>query len=205
MKTAVRSYEQLKKDLELKYELPVSADWSAAADFLYLLKEYVQALRPEYIVECSSGVSSLILGRCCQLNQRGRVISLENAEQYAQQTKENISRFGLSGRVKVLHAPLETCKINNSEYQWYGLHQLPRNRIDMLVIDGPPGFIQKNSRFPALPLLYDLLADKSLVLLDDAARDDEKEIVSLWLDQFPDIEHQYINTERGCSVLKIHK
>ncbi|MES9855801.1 MAG: hypothetical protein ABW166_04240 [Sedimenticola sp.] len=40
----------------------------------------------------------------------------------------------------------------------------------MLVIDGPSGFIQKHSRYPALPLLFDKLSNNGMVFLDDAAR-----------------------------------
>ena len=75
----------------------------------------------------------------------------------------------------------------------------------MLVIDGPPGFIQKHSRFPALPLLFDKMADQSIIFMDDAAREDEKEIVSMWLEMNDGISHEYIETERGCSVFNIDK
>ena len=73
----------------------------------------------------------------------------------------------------------------------------------MLVIDGPSGFIQKHSRFPALPVLFDRLAKNSIIFLDDAAREDEKEIVAMW--ENTGIEHEYIETERGCSIFKVNK
>jgi len=75
----------------------------------------------------------------------------------------------------------------------------------MLVIDGPPGFIQKNSRYPALPLLFDKLSKQSSVFLDDAGREDEKELVAQWQAEFSGVEHEYLEFERGCSVLKINK
>ena len=70
----------------------------------------------------------------------------------------------------------------------------------MLVIDGPPGFIQKNARYPALPLLFDKLSEDCVIFLDDAARHDEKEIVDLWLNEHPELEHRFFDTERGCSI-----
>ena len=75
----------------------------------------------------------------------------------------------------------------------------------MLVIDGPPGFIQKHSRYPALPLLFSQLANNCVIFLDDAGREDEKEIIDLWNNEYQNIRHEYIETERGCSVLFINK
>jgi hypothetical protein len=75
----------------------------------------------------------------------------------------------------------------------------------MLVIDGPSGFIQKNSRYPALPLLYSRLSDGCRVFLDDAARPEEQEIVSLWQTRFPNLEVETVAASRGCAVLTIHK
>jgi hypothetical protein len=74
--------------------------------------------------------------------------------------------------------------------------------IDLLIIDGPPGFIQKHSRYPALPLLNKQLAKDCVVFLDDAARDDEQEMVRRWLKTYPEFHADYIANERGCYVLK---
>ena len=40
-----------------------------------------------------------------------------------------------------------------------------------------------------------------MIFMDDAARDDEREIVELWLAEHPELEHRFVDTERGCSVL----
>ena len=72
----------------------------------------------------------------------------------------------------------------------------------MLVIDGPSGFIQKNSRYPAMPVLFDRFSKGCEIYLDDAGRVDEKEIVECWLNEYSDLKHMFIDNERGCSVLK---
>ena len=201
----MESYRLLQEQLQLKYELPVTPDWSAAADFLFLIKEHCLRARPGTIVECSSGLTTLTLARCCQLNNHGQVFSLENGEIYAEQTRNNLIRFELGDYARVIHAPLEETLINNDHYQWYRTDELPELSIDMLVIDGPPGFIQKHSRFPALPVLFDRLADQAIVFMDDAARQQEKEIIAMWLAMNSHLEHEYIDTDRGCSILMIHK
>ena len=71
-----------------------------------------------------------------------------------------------------------------------------------LVIDGPPGQIQKISRYPALPVLHKYLADEVVILMDDAARADEKTIVDMWTHEFPEFEHEYRSAEKGASILR---
>jgi len=201
----MQTYQQLQKELDFNEELPVTADWSAAADFLFLIKEYCLKDKPEVIVECSSGLTSLTLAKCCQINGAGKVYSLENGKAYADASQLNLNNAGLAEYANIIHAPLEPVTINDNKYDWYTLSEMPDLSIDMLVIDGPPGFIQKHSRFPAIPLLINKLSDQSRVFLDDAGRDEEKELVAMWLEMYPFIEHEYIETERGCSILKINK
>lgn len=201
----MQTYQQLQKDLGYEKELPVTLDWSAAADFLFLIKEFCQKVKPEIIVECSSGLTTLTLAKCCQMNEKGQVFSLENGNEYAVQSRLNLENFSVDSQASIIHAPLQQVSVNDRNYDWYELKNLPDLKIDMLVIDGPPGFIQKHSRFPALPLLFDRMADKSIVFLDDAAREEEKELVDMWLSMYSEVEHEYIETERGCSVLRINK
>jgi len=143
-----------------------------------------------------------VLSRCCQLNQSGHVYSLENGEEFVTQTSQQLDEFLLSDCSDVIYAPLRDVKLNGEAFQWYDPGELPKVKIDLLVIDGPPGFLQKHSRYPALPLLYDLLAKHCVIFLDDAAREDEQELVSRWLKAYPEFRSEYIENERGCFVLK---
>lgn len=195
-------YQTLEKSLGLEKALPVTENWSAAADFLLLLGDYCLQHRPKTILECSSGTSSLVLSRCCQLNQYGHVYSLENGEAFVEQTQQQLDDFSLSGYADIIHAPLIDHHVDGERFQWYDLKILTVRDIDLLVIDGPPGFIQKHSRFPALPLLNHLLAEHCTVYLDDAAREDEQEIVKRWLLMYPEFQAEYIENERGCFILK---
>ena len=199
------NYDLLRDKLKFSKDLPFTPDWSAAADFLTIIAEHCLKARPTTIIECSSGLSTLILARCCQLNQQGKVFSLENGAEYAQRTRQQLKAFELEEYATVLDAPLEDIKLNGKNYLWYRRELLPTETIDMLVIDGPPGFIQKNSRYPALPLLFNQLSNNSSIFLDDAAREDEKEIINLWKNEYRNIKHEYIETERGCSVLRINE
>jgi len=198
----VLSYQSLEKALGLDKALPVTEHWSAAPDFLELITDHCLQNRPHVIVECSSGTSSLVLSRCCQLNRVGHVYSLEDGEEFVTRTSQQLNDFILSEYCDVIHAPLQDVRLDSEIFKWYALNDLPKVKIDMLVIDGPPGFLQKFSRYPALPMLKERLGEHCTVFLDDAARDDEQELVKRWLKQSPDFQAEYIENERGCFILK---
>lgn len=200
--SSAASYQRLEKLLGFESSLPVTEDWSAAADYLTVISDYCTNNKPETIVECSSGTSSLVLSRCCQLNQSGHVYSLENGRQFVDQTQQQLNSFSLTEYCDVLHAPLKDVEIEGDDFQWYDLSDFSVTEIEVLSIDGPPGFIQKHSRYPALPLLYPHLAEQCVVFLDDAARDDEQDIVERWLKEYPEFQAEYIENERGCFILR---
>jgi len=198
----VPSYLSLEKKLGFDKALPVTEHWSAAPDFLALISDYSLQNKPQVIVECSSGTSSLVLSQCCKLNQSGHVYSLENGDEFAMKTVRQLEDFMLADCCDVIHAPLRETALVDEHFQWYALDDLPDITIDLLVIDGPPGFLQKHSRYPALPMLAERLAEHCAVFLDDAARDDEQALVRRWLAAYPDFQAEYIENERGCFILK---
>lgn len=195
------SYDAIVEQLDLSQPLPVTPNWSAAADFLQLLLDHCLENPPVQIIECSSGVTTLVLAACCRLTGRGWVVSLENGAEYAEQFRQALHELDLDGYARVIHAPLRQYRIGNEHYAWYSLDELPAMQAEMLVIDGPPGFLQRHSRYPALPLLTDRISADCTVFLDDAAREDEQQLVRRWLNQQPGWVHRFIDTERGCSVL----
>jgi len=184
------TYPLLEERLKFKQSLPIDEHWSAASDFLSIIADYCLREKPKTIVECSSGVTSLVLSQCCKLNQCGQVYSLENGKDYVRQTQRQLKDFSLSEYCNVLHAPLQEVPLEAELYQWYSLTDFPDLEIDLLVIDGPPGFLQKQSRFPALPILADKLAKKCTIFLDDAAREDEKELIQRWLEMYPEFKFE---------------
>ena len=110
----------------------------------------------------------------------------------------------LEASATVVHSPLIAYDLAGKRVRWYETSGIPESaRIDMFVIDGPPAKdnYDTESRFPALPLLYSRLSDGATVILNDAAREGEKQIVQEWLSCFPDLHHQYLDLEKGASLL----
>ncbi len=200
-KRAAPGYADLACRLGLEAPLAHDPKWSAAPDFLALLAEHVELTRPDTILECSSGASTVVLAAACRMQGQGHVHSLENGPEFAAATRRELARHGLATWATVLDAPLIPITLEGRAFQWYETAALPPAPIQMLVIDGPPGFLQPHSRYPALPRLMDRLAPACTVLLDDAARPDEQELVALWLTRHPDFRLDYIHTDRGCARL----
>jgi len=126
------------------------------------------------ILECGSGVSTVMLGLMTQGSGRP-VWSLENDPRWADIVESELSRWSC-GHVRVVRAPL----VDRGEFAWYAAapEELPES-ITLLVIDGPPAFT-KGGRRGALHEVGRRLAPGAVVILDDAQREGEMEAWRDW-------------------------
>ena len=197
----LQSLLSLERLLDLPKALPATRGWAGSPDFLLSLAEEVLAHAPDTIMECGSGVSTLVAARCAELNGRGHVYSLEHDPAYAAQTRGLLSKHGLSGRATVIEAPLVECSDGS---RWYSAAALPADLpgIDLLVVDGPPGTIGRLARYPALRQLRDRMNAAFTVLVDDADRDDEREMIRRWRAEDTMLDEVRLTAEKGLVVLR---
>lgn len=191
----------LERLLDLPQALPALRGWAGSPDFLLRVAQTARALRPDTVLECSSGVSTVVLARCLQLQGHGHVYSLEHEAEYAEKTRRLLDEHGLTSFATVVHAPL----VQHGGYSpWYDESKLPSNLppVDLLVIDGPPAALAEQARYPALPRLIDRLAPAVTVMLDDAGRPDELALVKRWLQQWPAFKSDYLPLEKGLAILQ---
>lgn len=190
----------LERRLALSKALPPMRGWAGSPDFLLNLAEELLEEHPQTVLECSSGVSTVVTARCMQLNGRGHVYSLEHDAKYAEKTRLLLRQHGLSDWATVLHAPLSS----DVGSPWYSLSALPRDLppVQVLVVDGPPADVAPLARYPALPKLMPLLDRTFTVFMDDADREAEMEIVTKWLQEFPELLQTRVPCEKGLAVLR---
>jgi predicted O-methyltransferase YrrM len=189
--------------IDIRHPLPTMRGWPVSPDFVKLLISLILDEKPETIVETGSGVSSIVAGYCLEINGRGTLVSYDHDKKYADVSSKNIESHGLEKVVSVVHAPLREIKVRDDSFTWYDPRCITvQNKIDLLVIDGPPGHLQRMARYPALPLFFDRLSDHAIVLLDDASREDEKENVERWLKEYGCFECEYVETETGAAILR---
>jgi predicted O-methyltransferase YrrM len=148
------------------------------AGLVSICNEIVHGRRTS-IVECGSGVSTVVLARL--LRQRGaggRVIALEHDADWAQLVNELLAQDQLSEFGRVVLAPLE------GEPAWYSLGSLTElpSTIDLLIVDGPPADRPGNGlrRAPALSILEPRLSETAVVYLDDINRPGEQSVLEGW-------------------------
>lgn len=188
-----------------KFPLPDTRGWAASPDLLKKLVEVIYSEKPKFVVEAGSGVSSLIIAYCLKQIGRGKVVCLDHEPKYAKITEDLISFHGLEDVAKVVHAPLTQIEINGNRWLWYDTEFLEIDEpVDLFVIDGPPWDTQKLARYPALPLLFEYLRDKSTIILDDGARNEEKEIVKIWEKELDYISYDFLSLEKGAFLIKKH-
>jgi predicted O-methyltransferase YrrM len=189
--------------LPMRHPLPPMRGWAISPDFGILLIAEILKKKPQLVLELGSGVSTLLIAYCLENIGHGRVVSFDHDLNYCEKSRGRIRDHKLGNIAEVVHAPLDEIQLNQGNWDWYDIaHVDPDTKIDLLVIDGPPGQIQDISRYPALPLLHEYLSDDIVILLDDAARTDEKTIVEMWTREFPEFEPEYIPAEKGAAVLR---
>ncbi|MCY3836239.1 MAG: class I SAM-dependent methyltransferase [Anaerolineaceae bacterium] len=197
----------LQENLAFQEALPRVGGFAAADDFLALIARTVQYLHqhrsPLHILEMGSGISTLVLAQTlCQLNA-GRLLSLEHSERFALRTQGWLTQMNLNDHGAVLHAPLKPCPTELGAPQWYDLRCLPEGmQFHLLVIDGPPAWLNRNARTPTLPLLAARMAPHAIIVLDDHHRRGERKSVQKWLSDFPQLQWTSLATKKGTAILQ---
>jgi hypothetical protein len=190
-------------DLKPRVSIPATRNWAGSPDFLLHIVGYMIAHKPNCVVECSSGVSTIVIARTLEINGVGHVFSLEHDPKFAEKTRNELKRHGLESYATVIDAPLTKIKINNSDWLWYSVASLPEILIDVVVVDGSPMNVQSLVRYPALPCLYSRMQKSAAIFLDDFNRPDETEIVNRWTKEFPVFKADFLSAEKGICYLNL--
>jgi Methyltransferase domain len=157
--------------------LPWTSGSMRPAGLVTVCNEIVHGSRTR-IVECGSGLSTVVLARLLRERGEGALVALEHDSHWAALVEEQLRREDLGEIARVHYAPL------GGEPPWYDLHagdRLP-DKVDLLIVDGPPAFDPRhgNRRAPALSWFKDRLVDGATVILDDIDREGEREVLSGW-------------------------
>jgi len=188
-------------DTRPKTGLPPTRFFSASPDLLRTLHQLIRERKPNLVLECGSGVSTIVMAYAMKENGIGKVLSLEHLDVYKSLTDDFAAEHGVSDWIDVIHAPLHSMTIEGNEWMWYSIDTLPPGEIDILLVDGPPSWVGPKARYPAVPALDDRLAVDALVVLDDYQRQDEHEIAELWMAEHPEWSCSVIGHEKGTAMI----
>ena len=186
--------QQLFALLKFSAPIPPTRSWAASPDLLLTIADLVRTRKPRLVVELGSGVSTLIVAKA----GARRVISMDNSAEFAEKTREMLKAHKVRG-VEVRVAPL---KSHASGVDWYDTAKLKDlKKIDMLIIDGPPGSKNPDARKPALKELLAKLSPNVVVVIDDVNRIGERQLAEAFAKALPRHTLSILNHEKGTAVI----
>ena len=152
--------------------------FAATIEYLSEVAKFA-ATTSDPILECGSGLTTILLGLLA--GRRGiETWSLEHIPEWRTRVSGLLERAGIRGPGLCL-APLK----NYGDFAWYDppLGDMPRN-FGLVICDGPPGDTP-GGRYGLLPILGERLSKGSVILLDDATRPGEAEVLRRWQAEAP--------------------
>lgn len=178
------------------HALPHLGSWKADTGFLHRIIDMIEELQPQTVVELGAGASTLVCAKALARNGGGRLISYDQHAGFAEATADWVASQGVTAELR--HAPLRGT-VPGWQGQWYELSELPE-RIDLLIIDGPPWTVHPYIR-GAAESLFDRLSPGAVVLLDDAARPGERIVARRWRERHPDmVFHRLPGSTKGTLI-----
>jgi predicted O-methyltransferase YrrM len=188
------AFIQLTNLLQLKSVIPPTRSWAASPDLLLTIHQTIKNSQPSLVVELGSGVSTLVAAK----SGARKIVSIDNSDAWGAKTVELLKEHKVRG-VDVRIAPLKPYA-NGS--QWYDVAAIKDlKKIDLLIIDGPPGSKNPEARYPALQQFKDKLSATAIVIIDDVNREGERKLAEDFAKALPNHELIILDHEKGTAVI----
>ena len=185
---------QLTQLLDFKSPIPPTRSWAASPDLLLTITEIVRKYRPGLVVELGSGVSTLVAAKA----GARKVVSIDNSDEFGGKTISLLKDHKVRG-VDVRIAPLQPYA---NGFTWYDTSKIKDlKKIDLLIIDGPPGSKNPEARYPALAEFKDKLSAKAVIIIDDVHREGERKLAEDFAKAMPNHQLVILDHEKGTAVI----
>ena len=185
---------QLTQLLDFKSPIPPTRSWAASPDLLLTITEIVRKYRPGLVVELGSGVSTLVAAKA----GARKVVSIDNSDEFGGKTISLLKDHKVRG-VDVRIAPLQPYA---NGFTWYDTSMIKDlKKIDLLIVDGPPGSKNPEARYPALAEFKDKLSAKAVIVIDDVHREGERKLAEDFAKAMPNHQLVILDHEKGTAVI----
>lgn len=185
---------QLTQLLDFKSPIPPTRSWAASPDLLLTITEIIRKYRPGLVVELGSGVSTLVAAKA----GARKVVSIDNSDEFGGKTISLLKDHKVRG-VDVRIAPLQPYA---NGFTWYDTSKIKDlKKIDLLIIDGPPGSKNPEARYPALAEFKDKLSAKAVIIIDDVHREGERKLAEDFAKAMPNHQLVILDHEKGTAVI----
>ena len=164
---------------------------------------YLERLRPKVVLELGCGTSTVLIAAV--LDKLGlettRHIAVDHLDEFIDVTRRQLELQGLATKTEFWHCPLvETTPGGPAWYDGVAT-RLSGTLVDLAVVDGPPGSLHPQSRWPALDVLHPFLSERAVVLVDDAGRPEEQAMLKKWRATHPDLRIRLLRQGKGRAVI----
>lgn len=188
----------------LGFRFPVfMGGWSIDTFLARYLVQHLLENRPKCIVELGSGSSTILISRILQIlgEKETAHIAVDHESKYLGLTRDVAILNDVADGIEFHHCPL--IRYESLDKLWYGdiAEKVAGRKIDLLIVDGPPGPLQPMSRYPALPLLLPYMNEHCTIILDDAIRAEEQDIARLWVQENPEFHLTLTHEGHGLAIL----
>jgi hypothetical protein len=148
--------------------------WSALPEYLDAIAA-AASVTSGPVLECGSGLSTLVLATIRAGG--GPVCALEEDAEWAARVGSALARHGLTADVR--YSPVRRYE----HFDWYSVDPFALPVVSLVVCDGPRGST-RGGRYGLLPVIGARLASGCRILLDDAARDEERHVLNRWAAEY---------------------
>ncbi|HET9516862.1 MAG TPA: class I SAM-dependent methyltransferase [Actinoplanes sp.] len=181
----VEALLQLFRDAAPRAPMPSSGRWALNPTDLLGILFLIEQQKPSLVLELGSGTSSVWIAYALE-KFGGRLVSIDHEAEFAGRTRTLLAVHGLDHVAEVRDTPLRTVDVDGTEFNWYDVDGLADvDGVDLMLVDGPPGSVGPLARYPAMHLLGRKLSGTATVILDDANRQDEQDVLDRWEAEFP--------------------
>lgn len=203
---AISAAPWLDRVLRPERALPAFGGWALEADSIAHVVAQIRDEAPKCIVELGSGASTVCIALALQrFDLKSRFVSIDHEATYMAETRRALLRQGVAERVELVCAPLEPLELDGRIFRWYSagaVRELGLENVDLLLVDGPPKSSGPLARYPALAMFRPYLSTAAAIVLDDADRDDELEMMAGWASNLG-VRVELIRTARPMASLRL--
>jgi hypothetical protein len=157
--------------------------WALPVAALEWLTEFIVQQQVRTVVECGSGFSTIALAMLQQQGILEGSLSLEHDLDWWAYCLGHLNDRDLLSYSDVRLRPLIQQQVHGRSLTWYGLHGIAPFAADLVLVDGPPSHGRVGARYPAIACLAEFLRPGTWVVLDDAQRQAEQQVIKRWVEE----------------------
>lgn len=193
------AWDGIRDILTFYHPLPPSTTFTIAPDAALYLLRHIMEQQPRLIVELGGGLSTILMAKL--IKSKGfdtRIITIESDAVYGEALRKELQQHGVEDLTDLRICPIEPTSLGT----WYSIAGNMPKDIDLLLIDGPPKAVAKDSRYPAFPYFEKYLSADASVIADDADRPDMLRTISRWQQKYTQWNTEWVRLSRTIAVFR---